>query len=102
MSASAATLGTEQAKDGRWEDNMATKPVIAGTDGSQESMRAVEWAAREATLRGTSLRIGAVPVRPPRTSPNPATPDTVAGMVEGAMSRALAAAAQRAAALEPN
>jgi len=81
---------------------MATKPVIAGTDGSQESLRAVEWAAREATLRGTSLRIVAVPVLPPRMRPNPATPDTVAGMVERAMSRALAAAAQRAAALEPN
>ena len=81
---------------------MATKPVIAGTDGSQESMQAVEWAAREAVLRGTSLRIVAVPVLPPRMSPNPATRDTVAGMVEHSMTRALAAAAQRAATLEPD
>jgi len=35
-------------------------------------------------------------------SPNPATPDTVAGLVEHSMSRALAAAAQQAAALEPD
>jgi nucleotide-binding universal stress UspA family protein len=73
--------------------NMAAKPVIAGTDGSQESVRAVEWAAREAVLRGTSLRIVAVPSLPPRMSPNPATRETVAGMIEQSMNRALAAAA---------
>ena len=44
---------------------MATKPVIAGADGSQESLRAVEWAAREAVLRATSLRIVTIPVLPP-------------------------------------
>ena len=81
---------------------MATKPVIAGTDGSQESLRAVEWAAREAALHGAPLRIVAIPVLPPRMSPNPATRDTVAGLVEHSMSRALAAAAQQAAALEPD
>jgi nucleotide-binding universal stress UspA family protein len=81
---------------------MATKPVIAGTDGSQESLRAVEWAAREAILRGTSLRIVAIPVLPPRMSPSPATRDTVAGLIEHSMTRALAAAAQRAAGLEPD
>jgi len=31
---------------------MASKPIVAGTDGSEESLRAVEWAAREAVLRG--------------------------------------------------
>ncbi|HEY8046315.1 MAG TPA: universal stress protein [Streptosporangiaceae bacterium] len=81
---------------------MATKPVIAGTDGSQESLLAVEWAAREAVLHGASLRIVAIPVLPPRMSPSPATRDTVASMVEHSMTRALAAAAQRAAALEPD
>jgi nucleotide-binding universal stress UspA family protein len=81
---------------------MATKPVITGTDGSQESLRAAEWAAREAALRGAPLRIVAIPVLPPRMSPNPATRDTVAGLIEHSMSRALAAAAQQAAALEPD
>jgi nucleotide-binding universal stress UspA family protein len=81
---------------------MAPKPVIVGTDGSQESMRAVEWAAREAALRKTSLRIVAVPVLPPRMVPAPATPATVAGMVERSTRRALAAAAQEAAELEPD
>ena len=29
---------------------MAAKPIIAGTDGSQASLLAVEWAARKAAL----------------------------------------------------
>ena len=80
---------------------MAAKPVIAGADGSQESLRAVEWAAREAVLRGTSLRIVTIPVLPPRMTANPATPGTVSDVIEKSASQALAAAAQRAAAVEP-
>ncbi len=80
---------------------MLSKPVIAGTDGSPESMRAVEWAAREATTHGRSLRIVAVPTLPPRMSPNPATRQTVASVIQQAMTRALAAAAIRAAECEP-
>lgn len=80
---------------------MDTKPVIAGADGSQESLRAVEWAAREAALRGTSLRILAIPALPPRMTAGPATPGTVSDLVEQSMARALAAAAEQAAAQEP-
>jgi len=36
---------------------MAAKPVVAATDGSQESLRAAEWAARKAARRGAPLRI---------------------------------------------
>jgi nucleotide-binding universal stress UspA family protein len=36
---------------------MAAKSIVAGTDGSEESLRAVGWAAREAALRGVPLRI---------------------------------------------
>jgi len=36
---------------------MTAKPLVAATDGSEESLRAVEWAVREAVLRGVSLRI---------------------------------------------
>ena len=79
---------------------MATKPVIVGADGSRESLRAVKWAAREAALRGTSLRIVAVPPLPPRMTSTPATPGTVSDVVEQSTSEALAAAAQQAAAQE--
>ena len=80
---------------------MATKPVVAGADGSPESMRAVEWAAREAGLRGTSLRIVAIASMPPRMSPNPATQDTVANRIEEATNDALTTAASQAAAAAP-
>src|ERR1700734_4035295 len=87
--------------DGRWEDRMATKPVIAGADGSQESLRAVEWAAREAVLRGTSLRIVSVPGLPRRMTAIPATPGTVSDVVEKSTSEALTPAAEQAAAQQP-
>jgi nucleotide-binding universal stress UspA family protein len=80
---------------------MATKPVVAGADGSPESVRAVQWAAREAKLRGTSLRIVAIAAMPPRMSPNPATHGTVAGHIEAAATEALSAAASQAAAAAP-
>ena len=80
---------------------MATKPVIVGADGSRESLRAVEWAAREAALRGTSLRIVAVPPLPRRMTVTTATPGTVSDVVEQSTGEALAAAAQQAAAQQP-
>jgi nucleotide-binding universal stress UspA family protein len=39
------------------EASMSAKPIVAATDGSEESLRAVDWAAREAVLRGAPLRI---------------------------------------------
>jgi nucleotide-binding universal stress UspA family protein len=32
-------------------------PIVVGVDGSEPSMRAVDWAADEAALRGASLRL---------------------------------------------
>ena len=78
---------------------MAAKPVVAGADGSPESLRAVEWAAREAALRGTSLRIVAIASMPPRMSPNAAT--TVASHIEEGAAAALSTAAGQAAAAAP-
>lgn len=75
---------------------MATKPIVAGVDGSPESVQAVEWAAREAALRGTLLRIVAVTPMPSGMTPNPATRDTVAGRIEAATSDVLSAAASQA------
>lgn len=59
-----------------------TKPIVVGTDGSAEALRAVHWAATEAACRGLPLRIVnamlhwayASPTRPPPLSglPDPA------------------------------
>lgn len=38
---------------------MTAKPLAAATDGSERALRAVEWAAREAVVRGVRLRIAA-------------------------------------------
>lgn len=44
---------------------MATKPVVAATDGSEESMRAVQWAALEARRHRAPLRIVSAVAAPP-------------------------------------
>ena len=36
---------------------MASMPIVVGADGSEQSSRAVEWAAREAVRRKAPLRI---------------------------------------------
>jgi len=80
---------------------MTAKPLVAATDGSEESLRAVEWAAREAVLHGAPLRIvSAAPmprmiglqVRPDR--------DIVADLIREQRDRAVAAA-DRAAEMTP-
>jgi nucleotide-binding universal stress UspA family protein len=83
---------------------MTPNLIVAGTDGSDQSLRAVEWAAHEAALRGAALRIVAVPVLPPRMSWSrrpPGTPDAVAHAIRTSFEQALAAAAARAAEAEP-
>jgi nucleotide-binding universal stress UspA family protein len=77
---------------------MTAKPVVAATDGSAESLRAIEWAAREAALRSAPLRIisaASLPkmvlllLQPER--------EAALGFVREHRDRALAAAAARAA-----
>ena len=48
------------------EKVMTRLPVTVGTDGSKLSLRAVDWAAREAAVRGLPLRIVSVPELPAR------------------------------------
>lgn len=83
---------------------MAAKPVVAGTDGSEESLRAVDWAAREAVLRGLPLRIVSAAALPPRMTERETVSglDTVSDTLVKNRDRALAAAAERAAAAAPD
>jgi nucleotide-binding universal stress UspA family protein len=81
---------------------MDGSPVIAGTDGSQESLLAVEWAAREAVMRGWPLRIVAVPALPPRMAWQRSTPGTVTDTIRKASEQALASAAALVAEAEPD
>ncbi|MGH3191237.1 MAG: universal stress protein [Streptosporangiaceae bacterium] len=53
---------------------MADKPVVVGVDGSEESLLAAEWAAREAERRGTPLRIVSAPLPTPRVHAYHASP----------------------------
>ena len=66
---------------------MTRLPITVGTDGSKPSLRAIDWAAREAAARGLPLRIVSVPELPARTRAHHA--------------RALSSAAERAAAQQP-
>ncbi len=77
---------------------MTTKPIVAATDGSAESLQAVEWAAREAALRGAPLRIVSAAELLPRMLDHRSGPglDTVADLIAGDRDRALATAAHRA------
>jgi nucleotide-binding universal stress UspA family protein len=78
---------------------MAAKPIVAGTDGSEESLRAVDWAAREAALRGAPLRIVAAAAVLPRmiSRAGPGQYDTVTDVLDKERDSALTAAAERAA-----
>jgi nucleotide-binding universal stress UspA family protein len=83
---------------------MAAAPIVVGIDSSEEALRAVDWAAREAVLRGSPLRIVSAAAMPPRmgdrrSHPGPAT---VADTLVDERDRALAAAAERASAVAPD
>jgi len=79
--------------------------VVVGTDGSEQSFQAVEWAASEAMMRGAELRIVSVPTLLPRMSwrhgPE-GTPDSVADTIVKSYEHSLAWAAGRAAEVEPD
>ena len=75
---------------------MVTMPVVAAVDGSEESLRAVEWAALEAQRHGAPLRIVCAPALPPRMHARNAVPQTVADQLSGVSERALHEAVTRA------
>ncbi len=80
---------------------MTPKPVVVGTDGSGESLCALEWAAAEAARRSAPLRIVsvmAVPAHVPAADASPVSLDELMGSV---YRESLAATAGRAAAVAP-
>lgn len=79
---------------------MSPRPIVVGTDGSQASLRAVEWAAREAGWRGSPLRIVSAPAMPLRPRAYEAQA-TVANVLRGVAGRALGEAVIRAAEIAP-
>ena len=83
---------------------MTANPIVAGTDGSEQSLRAVEWAAREAVLRGLPLRIVSAAALLPRMIERHGGSgvDTVTDVLTSDRDQALAAAAQRASAIAPD
>jgi nucleotide-binding universal stress UspA family protein len=83
---------------------MSAKPIVAASDGSEESLRAVDWAAREAVLRGTGLRIVSAPGLLPRMVGNEGHSQyqTVSDVILKESDVALTAAAERAAKVAPD
>jgi len=80
---------------------MATKPVIVGVDGSEESLRAVEWAALEARRHGSPLRIVSAPAELPPMHAYHASPAEIAAALRGISARALDAAITRSEEVAP-
>jgi len=74
---------------------MAVMPVVAGVDGSPESLRAAEWAALAAQRHRAPLRIVSAPALPPRMHARHAVPQTVADQLSGESARALREAVSR-------
>jgi len=74
---------------------MATKPVVVGVDGSEESLRAVEWAALEAKRHSSPLRIVSAPALVPRIHAYNASPQAIANALRGIAACALDASITR-------
>jgi len=76
-------------------------PIVVAVDGSEESLRAAEWAAREAQRRKAPLRIVAAPGLPPRMRAYEGSMLTVANALSGIAARALACAVDRVTEVAP-
>jgi len=72
-----------------------SRPIVVAVDGSEESLRAAEWAAREAVRRTAPLRIVSAPGLLPRMRTYQASPAIAANALRGIAARALADAVDR-------
>ncbi|MGW3115567.1 universal stress protein [Streptomyces sp. NPDC001107] len=66
-----------------------TRPITAGVDGTEESIAALHWAAREAVRRGLALRVLQAWRFQPYEAIDAADPDTQAGWVRDALAEAV-------------
>src|SRR4029077_5236444 len=84
--------------------SMSAKPIVAASDGSEESLRAVDWAAREAVLRGAPLRVVSAPGLLPKMvgSKGHSDYETVSDVIRDENDYALTAATARAAKAAPD
>lgn len=80
---------------------MATAPIVVAVDGSEESLRAAEWAALEAHRHGAPLRIVSAPAMPLRIRAGDAYPTAAASALRTVSVRALREAVTRAEELAP-
>ena len=81
---------------------MTNRPVVAAVDGSELSMRAVEWAALEARRRKAPLRIVSALPAPSRAHGYRNPPLDLAVTLRGASSRALGDAVTRTGEIAPD
>ena len=68
---------------------MTPKPVVVGTDGSGESLCAVEWAAAEAARRSVPLRIMSVMAIPAFVSSAGDSPVTLDDLMSSVYAQSL-------------
>jgi len=66
-----------------------TRPITAGIDGTEESLAALDWAAREAVRRGLALRVVHAWRFEPYEAIDAGDPDTQAGWVRDTLAEAV-------------
>ncbi|MFJ8109401.1 universal stress protein [Streptomyces sp. NPDC096132] len=72
-----------------------TGPITAGVDGTDESLAALAWAAREAVRRDTALRVVHAWKHQPDTAPEVANRDAQRAWVRDAVEQAVATVTER-------
>jgi len=80
---------------------MSARPVVVGTDGSEESLRAVDWATHVAARRALPLRIITVTAAPDRPPGRPGAPLTSDDLLRNVYADALHTTAGHAAGMAP-